>query len=187
MDPNIHSTLPVTRVLSSTPITLSDASSMLAAYTEESRTNPSLHPDCELTPHGPKFPQEGSQGTSVVELLRRISRGMAGEQLGSADAILKQIRDRHLELGSRDDYIETLKRPAKEVEVVVIDEPQDSGPGPVLEAVEEPSKRSSTDRRKSKDARKQSGKSTSKSRERSTGSHSADKSKKRKRKRDDDS
>ena len=184
MDSNIHSTLPVTRILSSTPIALSDAASMLATYTEESRSNPSLHPDCELTAHGPKFPQEGTQGTSVLELLRRISRGMAGEQLGSADAILKQIRDRHLELGARDDYVETLKHPAKEV--VVVDQPQVPTLDPVLEVVEEAPKRTSTDRRKLKDAKKQNGKSTTKSRERSSGSHSADKSKKRKRKRDDD-
>jgi len=185
MDSNIHSTLPVTRIRSSTPIALSDAASMLATYTEASRSNPSLHPDCELTAHGPKFPQEGTQGTSVLELLRRISRGMAGEQLGSADAILKQIRDRHLELGSRDDYVETLKHPAKEV--VVVDQPQVPELDPVLEVVEEEApKRTSTGRRKSKDAEKQNGKSTTKSRERSTGSHSADKSKKRKRKRDDD-
>jgi hypothetical protein len=184
MASNINSTLPVTRILSSTPIALSDAASMLSAYTEESRTNPSLHPDCELTAHGPKFPQEGSQGTSVVELLRRISRGMAGEQLGSADAILKQIRDRHLELGSRDDYVETLKHPAKEV---IVDEPEAPTLEPALEVIEESTKRAaSTDRRKSKDVKKKATKSSTKSRERSAaGSELAAKST-RKRKRKDD-
>jgi hypothetical protein len=190
MDSNIHSTLPVTRILSSIPIELADAASVLSAYTEESRSNPSLHPDCELTVHGPKFPQEGGQGTSVVELLRRISRGMAGEQLGSADAILKQIRDRHFELGLRDDYVETLKHPANEV--IVIDEPQNPQPEPVLEVVEEePTKPSkSTDRQKSKDPKKPTSKSYKKSRERSAaGPDAQDKSKtkrKRKRKQDDE-
>jgi hypothetical protein len=184
MDPNIHSTLPVTRIISSSPIALADAASMLSTYTEESRSNPSLHPDCELTAHGPKFPQEGSQGTSVMELLRRISRGMAGEQLGSADAILKQIRDRHRELGSRDDYVETLKHPPKEV-VLIDDIP---APAPVPEVDEDVTPMPSpSDERKSKGAKKKTGKSETRSRERSsTGSHFADKSKKRKRKQDDD-
>lgn len=174
MDPNIHSTLPVTRILSSTPITLSDAASMIEAYTEESRTNPSLHPDCELTAHGPKFPQEGSQGTSVVELLRRIGRGMAGEQLGSADAILKQIRDRHLELGSRDDYVDTLKHPDKE-DIV---EPEAPALEPVLEIVEEESAKpsASTGRRKSKDGKKENKKSSTESRARKSSTKSRERS-----------
>jgi site-specific DNA-cytosine methylase len=142
---NIHSALPVTQILSSTPIALPEAASMLSAYTKESRSNPSLHPDCELTAHGPKFPQEGNEGTSVMELLRRINRGMAGEKLGSADAILKQIRDRHFKLGSRDDgsrddgsrddYIESLKQPA--TGVTSTDDLQDSRLEPLPEIVKE--------------------------------------------------
>jgi len=139
----------------------------------------------EMAPIFEKSSIAADHNMMVMELLRRISRGMAGEQLGSADAILKQIRDRHLELGSRDDYVETLKHPDKGV--VVVDDPVAPTLDPVPEIVEgEAPKRSSTDRRKSKDAKKQKGKSDAKSRERSSGSHSVDKSKKRKRKRDDD-
>jgi hypothetical protein len=71
---------PPRRHISSAPISLSDASSILEKYLSNSETHPHLHPDATITPEGVSFnAQGGAMGNPIMHHLRRVAAGMRGE------------------------------------------------------------------------------------------------------------
>jgi hypothetical protein len=71
---------PPRRHISSTPISLSDATSILDKYLSNSETYPHLHPDATITPEGVAFnAQGGAMGNPIMHHLRRVLAGMRGE------------------------------------------------------------------------------------------------------------
>ncbi|KAG9196533.1 hypothetical protein G6011_01654 [Alternaria panax] len=71
---------PPRRHISSAPVSLSDASSILEKYLSNSETYPHLHPDATITPEGVTFnAQGGAMGNPIMHHLRRVAAGMRGE------------------------------------------------------------------------------------------------------------
>jgi hypothetical protein len=62
-------------------ISIDTARSYVAAYLFHSESKPYLHPDSFLGPNGVEFSTNGSGGGSILHLLRRIERGLAGKIL----------------------------------------------------------------------------------------------------------
>ncbi|PSN65628.1 hypothetical protein BS50DRAFT_63433 [Corynespora cassiicola Philippines] len=78
----VPDTLPPHRHLSSTPISLSAASSLLETYLANSESHPHLHPDALITPTGVTFSSHGGPtGGVVMHNLRRVAAGLRGEFL----------------------------------------------------------------------------------------------------------
>lgn len=68
--------------ISSTPISLSSASSILETYLRNSEAHPHLHPDALITPTGVTFSSHGGpMGGVVMHNLRRVAAGLHGEYL----------------------------------------------------------------------------------------------------------
>ncbi|KAH7401970.1 hypothetical protein DE146DRAFT_450015 [Phaeosphaeria sp. MPI-PUGE-AT-0046c] len=73
---------PPSRHVSSTPISLTDASSMLETYLLNSESHPHLHPDALITPNGVSFSANGGpMGGVLLHNLRRVAAGLRGEFL----------------------------------------------------------------------------------------------------------
>ncbi|KAJ8113602.1 hypothetical protein OPT61_g4306 [Boeremia exigua] len=73
---------PPHRLVSSKPISLADASTMLQNYIANSETHPHLHPDALITPTGVTFSSHGGPtGGVVMHNLRRVAAGLRGEYL----------------------------------------------------------------------------------------------------------
>ncbi|KAF2797674.1 hypothetical protein K505DRAFT_193526, partial [Melanomma pulvis-pyrius CBS 109.77] len=75
-------TLPPNRHISSTPITLPAASTLLTRFLSNSESHPHLHPDALITPTGVTFSSHGGPlGGVVMHNLRRVAAGLRGEYL----------------------------------------------------------------------------------------------------------
>ncbi|KAF2266345.1 hypothetical protein CC78DRAFT_155189 [Lojkania enalia] len=75
-------TLPPYRHISSKPVSLSAASTILSTYIANSESHPHLHPDALLTPTGVTFGSHGGpMGGVVMHNLRRVAAGLRGEHL----------------------------------------------------------------------------------------------------------
>ncbi|KAF2740535.1 hypothetical protein EJ04DRAFT_213096 [Polyplosphaeria fusca] len=75
-------TLPPYRHISSTPISLGDASALLTTYLTNSESHAHLHPDALITPTGVEFSSHGgASGGVVIHNLRRVAAGLRGEYL----------------------------------------------------------------------------------------------------------
>ncbi|KAH7077162.1 hypothetical protein FB567DRAFT_451381 [Paraphoma chrysanthemicola] len=73
---------PPARHISSNPISVSAASSMLETYLSNSQAHPHLHPDAHITPTGVTFSSHGgAMGSVVMHNLRRVAAGLRGEYL----------------------------------------------------------------------------------------------------------
>lgn len=73
---------PPARHISSTPISLNNASRMLDRYLKNSESFAHLHPDSTISPDGVNFSSKGGpEGTVVMHNLRRIAAGMRGEYM----------------------------------------------------------------------------------------------------------
>lgn len=73
---------PPSRHISSTPISLDNASRMLETYLKNSESFAHLHPDSTITPEGINFSSKGGpEGNVVMHNLRRIATGMRGEYM----------------------------------------------------------------------------------------------------------
>jgi hypothetical protein len=73
---------PPHRLVSSTPIDVSTAASILQDYINNSEAHPHLHPDALITPTGVTFSSHGGPaGGVVMHNLRRIVAGLRGEFL----------------------------------------------------------------------------------------------------------
>lgn len=73
---------PPHRFISSQPISISEASSILQTYITHSEAHPHLHPDALITPTGVTFSSHGGPtGGVVMHNLRRIAAGLRGEYL----------------------------------------------------------------------------------------------------------
>lgn len=73
---------PPHRLLSSSPITTAQASTLLQSYISASESHPHLHPDALITPTGVTFSSHGGPtGGVVMHNLRRIAAGLRGEYL----------------------------------------------------------------------------------------------------------
>lgn len=73
---------PPSRNVSSTPISLEDASRMLDTYITNSERHPHLHPDAQITPLGVQFSSHsGPNGGVLLHNLRRVAAGLKGEFL----------------------------------------------------------------------------------------------------------
>jgi hypothetical protein len=73
---------PPSRRISSTPISVADASRMLETYLTNSESHPHLHPDALVTPTGINFSSHGgSMGGVLLHNLRRVAAGLRGEYL----------------------------------------------------------------------------------------------------------
>jgi hypothetical protein len=73
---------PPSRKVSSTPISVADASRMLETYITNSESHPHLHPDALVTPTGVAFSSNGGpMGSVVMHNLRRVAAGLRGEYL----------------------------------------------------------------------------------------------------------
>jgi hypothetical protein len=73
---------PPHRLISSTPISLPTASTILATYIAHSEAHPHLHPDALITPTGVTFSSHGGPtGGVVLHALRRVAAGLRGEYL----------------------------------------------------------------------------------------------------------
>ncbi|KAF1920121.1 hypothetical protein BDU57DRAFT_3856 [Ampelomyces quisqualis] len=73
---------PPSRHVSSTPISISDASAMLQTYLTNSESHPHLHPDALVTPTGIAFSSHGGPtGGVLMHNLRRVAAGLRGEFL----------------------------------------------------------------------------------------------------------
>jgi len=84
---------PPLRHISSTPISLGSASTMLDKYMENSETYAHLHPDAMITPEGVTFnAQGGALGNPLMHHLRRVAAGLRGEYL-EPDLSLEDIDD----------------------------------------------------------------------------------------------
>lgn len=63
-------------------ISPADALAQISTYLALSTTNPYLHPDAHITPQGPQFSSSAGAGGIVLNLLRRVEKGLQGERLG---------------------------------------------------------------------------------------------------------
>jgi hypothetical protein len=73
---------PPSHKVSSTPISVTDASRMLETYITNSESHPHLHPDALVTPTGVAFSSNGGpMGSVVMHNLRRVAAGLRGEYL----------------------------------------------------------------------------------------------------------
>lgn len=73
---------PPHRLISSKPVSVSDASAVLQTYIANSEAHPHLHPDALITPTGVTFSSHGGPtGGVVMHNLRRIAAGLRGEYL----------------------------------------------------------------------------------------------------------
>jgi hypothetical protein len=73
---------PPHRLVSSTPVDVSTAASILQDYITNSEAHPHLHPDALITPTGVTFSSHGGPaGGVVMHNLRRIAAGLRGEFL----------------------------------------------------------------------------------------------------------
>ncbi|KAH7072878.1 hypothetical protein BKA63DRAFT_52901 [Paraphoma chrysanthemicola] len=73
---------PPARHISSHPISVSAASSMLETYLTNSQAHPHLHPDAHIMPTGVTFSSHGgAMGSVVMHNLRRVAAGLRGEYL----------------------------------------------------------------------------------------------------------
>jgi hypothetical protein len=73
---------PPSRHISSTTISVADASRMLETYLTNSESHPHLHPDALVTPAGINFSSHGgSMGGVLMHNLRRVAAGLRGEYL----------------------------------------------------------------------------------------------------------
>ncbi|KAF3032520.1 hypothetical protein E8E12_000901 [Didymella heteroderae] len=73
---------PPHRLVSSTPVDVATASTMLQDYLTNSEAHPHLHPDALITPTGVTFSSHGGPtGGVVMHNLRRIAAGLRGEFL----------------------------------------------------------------------------------------------------------
>lgn len=74
--------LPPYRHISSKPISLTAASTLLDTYITNSETHPHLHPDALITPSGVTFSSHGGpSGGVIMHNLRRVAAGLRGEYL----------------------------------------------------------------------------------------------------------
>lgn len=84
---------PPLRHVSSTPISLSSASTILDKYMQNSETHAHLHPDAVITPEGVTFnAQGGALGNPLMHHLRRVAAGLRGEYL-EPDLSLDDVDD----------------------------------------------------------------------------------------------
>ncbi|KAF2624290.1 hypothetical protein BU25DRAFT_157338 [Macroventuria anomochaeta] len=73
---------PPHRLISSKPISISAASTILQTYITNSESHPHLHPDALITPTGVTFSSHGGPtGGVVLHNLRRVAAGLRGEYL----------------------------------------------------------------------------------------------------------
>ncbi|ORY16271.1 hypothetical protein BCR34DRAFT_622453 [Clohesyomyces aquaticus] len=73
---------PPYRHLTSMPLSLSTASSLLSTYLLNSETHPHLHPDALIAPAGVTFSSNGGpMGGVIMHNLRRVAAGLHGEFL----------------------------------------------------------------------------------------------------------
>ncbi|KAF2474676.1 uncharacterized protein BDR25DRAFT_351197 [Lindgomyces ingoldianus] len=78
----VPETLPPNRTISSRPISLATASTLLSTYLTHSETHPHLHPDALITPAGVTFSANGGpMGGVIMHNLRRVAAGLRGEYL----------------------------------------------------------------------------------------------------------
>jgi hypothetical protein len=73
---------PPRRHISSAPISLNTASTIVSTYLQNSETHAHLHPDANITPEGITFnAQGGAMGNPLMHHLRRVAAGLRGEYL----------------------------------------------------------------------------------------------------------
>ncbi|KAF2112423.1 hypothetical protein BDV96DRAFT_614276 [Lophiotrema nucula] len=78
----IPDTLPPYRHISSTPVSTTEASSILETYLKNSERHAHLHPDALITPSGVNFSVNGGiAGGVVLHNLRRVAEGLRGVYL----------------------------------------------------------------------------------------------------------
>lgn len=95
---------PPHRLISSTPISTADASTMLQTYITNSEAHPHLHPDALITPTGVTFSSHGGPtGGVVMHNLRRVAAGLRGEYL-EPEATPEPEEDAFAELGAQSKY-----------------------------------------------------------------------------------
>ncbi|KAF3388945.1 hypothetical protein F1880_003204 [Penicillium rolfsii] len=82
--------LPPTTVLSTKPISQSEAHEFLAMYLERARTDASLQPNASITESGPVSRTTSAAPNLILHNLKRVQAGLAGEVLGRDLTVQKQ-------------------------------------------------------------------------------------------------
>ncbi|KAF7717357.1 Uncharacterized protein PECH_006704 [Penicillium ucsense] len=82
--------LPPTTVLSTKPISQSEAHEFLAMYLERARTDASLQPNASINESGPVSRTTSAAPNLILHNLKRVQAGLAGEVLGRDLTVQKQ-------------------------------------------------------------------------------------------------
>lgn len=82
--------LPPTKVLTTKPISQSEAHEFLAMYLERARTDASLQPNASVSESGPVSRTTSAAPNLILHNLKRVQAGLAGEVLGRDLTVQKQ-------------------------------------------------------------------------------------------------
>ncbi|OOQ83256.1 hypothetical protein PEBR_36196 [Penicillium brasilianum] len=82
--------LPPTTVLTTKPISQSEAHEFLAMYLERARTDASLQPNASINESGPISRTTSAAPNLILHNLKRVQAGLAGEVLGRDLTVQKQ-------------------------------------------------------------------------------------------------
>jgi hypothetical protein len=104
---------PPRRHISSAPISLDAASTIVSTYLTNSETYAHLHPDANITPEGIIFnAQGGAMGNPLMHHLRRVAAGLRGEYL-EPDKTLDEEEDGVQDGAAADGVVLGSKKPGK--------------------------------------------------------------------------
>jgi hypothetical protein len=100
MDPflRLYQTPPTTRIISSTPLSLTSASQHLTTFLALAEKHALYHPSHQLTPQGITLPQAASNtsGADKLRVLGFIAQGLEGERVETttANELLKEMSEK---------------------------------------------------------------------------------------------